>query len=235
MGVTRNLLSSTLFTLPFLGYQPANISNGEPALTAANLVKGTMLGPPMTWIWNRNSASIPIPAKTAQDFYVVIPDFGFLEQAWLVDSEGKIKEIAVRKSLAGESSEQRPASVSAQQQDSDGGVTIRLNTIADEDYELVIYYQMAAVTMTSMASTWGPIPDNLSYVYDWGFLAMLSLLTKDARMPFFMGKFLAHLLGNQDGLTALQRNIFLGNWLDVMTAQERATLNTQQGITARQQ
>jgi hypothetical protein len=63
---------------------------------------------------------------------------------------------------------------------------------------------------------------------------MLSLITKDVRMPIFMQKFAAHQLGAQDGLTALQRNIFLGNWLDVMTAQEREQMVTQQGVQSRQ-
>jgi hypothetical protein len=62
---------------------------------------------------------------------------------------------------------------------------------------------------------------------------MVSLLTKDARAPIFLGKFVSHLLGEQDGLTALQRNIFLGNWLDLLTQQGRETMAAQQGAQAR--
>jgi hypothetical protein len=95
------------------------------------------------------------------------------------------------------------------------------------------FYQAGAIEMTSLAATWSPIPDRLSYIYDWGFLAMLSLLVKDARAGIFMGKFTSHLLGEQDGLTALQRNIFIGNWLDLLTQQGRETVSVQQGAQAR--
>lgn len=87
--------------------------------------------------------------------------------------------------------------------------------------------------MTSMASTWGPIPDHLSYIYDWGFLGFCSLLAKDARAPIFLSKFASHLLGSQDGLTAQQRNIFLGDFLALMGQQQRESMSTQQGAMGR--
>ena len=59
MSTTRNLQSSALFALPFIGYQPVNISNSEPAVTAANLTKQTILGPPFKWNYNRGEFSFP--------------------------------------------------------------------------------------------------------------------------------------------------------------------------------
>jgi hypothetical protein len=232
MSTTLNLQASMLFSLPFIGYQPVNISNGEPAVTAANLTKQTILGAPFKWPWNRNSITFDTDT-TNTDYYLDIVDFGFLEQVWLIDSKGKVNEIEVRKSLAAESVTKRPSSIAAQLMDSIGGVTLRLNAIPDQIYTVDGWYQRAPVLMSSTANTWGPIPDHLSYIYNWGFLSFVSLLTKDARFPIFGQRFTSHLLGAQDGLTALQRNIFLGNWLDVMSAQERAQLNTQQGVQAR--
>jgi hypothetical protein len=234
MSYTRNLQSSILFTLPFIGYQPADISYGQPAIDAANLVKQEILGPPFKWIWNRSVVSFGVTPE-AQDYEVVLPDYGFLEQAWLTDGQDKVKEIKIVKSLAAESSKQRPQSISAQQSDTDGNVIFRLNAIPDQTYEVEAFYQRAAVTMDSLACLWSPIPDHLSYIFDWGFLGMLSMLTKDARSNFFMTKFTAHLLGQQSGLTALERNIYLGNFLTLMNETQRNTLETQQGVQAKQQ
>jgi hypothetical protein len=84
-----------------------------------------------------------------------------------------------------------------------------------------------------MASSWSPVPDNLSYIYDWGFLAMLSMITKDVRLPIFSQKFVSHLLGAQDGLTATQRNIFIGEWLALIGQADRSRGSTQQGLQAK--
>ena len=108
MSSTRNIQASVLFSLPFIGYQPADISNGEPAITAANLVKQTMLGAPFKWAWNRETVNLEV--LDVQDYIVEISDFGFLEQGWLTDPNGKVKEIEVRKSLAAESAVARPQS-----------------------------------------------------------------------------------------------------------------------------
>jgi len=237
MSVTRNIQSSALFSLPYLNYQPVDISNAEPALTAANITKQTILGPPFRWNFNR--ASIHLALDTAaitwgQDYPLpTVTDYGFLEQIWLTDpATGDKKEIEVRKALAEDNTVKRPGSASVQQDD-ENGIIIRLNSKPDAPYIIDGFYQRAAVTMTSLANTWGPLPDHKSYIYDWGFLGFVSLLTKDARAPIFLSKFTSHLLGEQDGLTALQRNIFLGNWLDLLTQQGRETMAVQQGAQAR--
>lgn len=237
MSTTRNIMSSALFARPFLGYQPVNISNGEPALQAANMVKQTILSPPFRWVWNRNGATFqldPLSTEWPQDTLLDLDDFGFLENVWLEDTEGNVKEIEVKQSLSAESSVQRPASAAAQLVDLDNGnIILRLNAVPDQAYTIGMFYQKESVQVTSLASQWGPIPDSMSYVYDWGFLAMVSMILKDARFPIFWQKFTSHLLGAQDGLTQMQRNIFLGNWLEVLTAQERAQSITQQGVQAR--
>jgi len=233
---TRNIMSSALFTMPYVGYQPLDISNGEPAISVANIVKQTILGPPFKWPWNRKSIHVeldPDASSWGQDYLLEdVTDYGFLEQLWLTDENGVKKEIEVRKYLAEESIVKRPGS-GAIIDDNEDGIVLRLNTQPDTAYVVDGFYQAGAVEMTSLANTWSPIPDRLSYIYDWGFLAMLSLLVKDARAGIFMGKFTSHLLGEQDGLTALQRNIFIGNWLDLLTQQGRETVSVQQGAQAR--
>lgn len=238
MSVTRNIMASALFSMPFIGYQPVNISNNEPAVTAANLTKQTILGPPFKWPWNRGSFHVdldPDVTEWGQDYLFDLPDFHFVEKLWLTDpADGKVTEITnLVQSLAGEHIVKRPSSASMNLQDPDGNVTLRLNTLPDVAYMIDGYFQRAPVLMTSLANTWSPLPDHLSYIYDWGFLGFVSLLTKDARAPIFLGKFASHLLGAQDGLTAMQRNIFLGNFLEVMGQQGREQLGVQQGAQAR--
>ena len=237
MSVTRNLMSSALFAMPYLGYQPVDVSNGEPALSAANMTKQTILGPPFKWAFNRGKIHVALDdtaTEWGQDYLVAgVTDFGFLEQIWLTDPQnGDKKEIEVRKALAEDSTIKRPGSA-AVQGDDEYGVTLRLNACPDAPYTIDAFYQRASLQMTSLASTWNPIPDHKSYIFDWGFLGFMSLLTKDARAPIFLGKFTSHLLGEQDGLTALQRNIFLGNWVDLLTQQGRETMAAQQGAQAR--
>jgi hypothetical protein len=237
MSATRNILASSLFSMPFIGYQPVNISNGEPAVTAANLTKQTILGPPFRWPWNRATFHIALdPAVNAwgQDYELVLPDFHFVEKLWITDTDGKVTEITnIASSLSAESAIKRPSSAAMNLQDDQGNVTLRLNAQPDEAYQIDGFYQKSAVIITSLASTWGPIPDHLSYIYDWGFLGFCSLLTKDARAPIFLAKFASHLLGSQDGLTAQQRNIFLGDFLALMGQQTRESMATQQGAMGR--
>jgi hypothetical protein len=237
MSATRNIMASALFSRPFIGYQPVNISNQEPALTAANIVKQTMLGPPFKWPWNRAGFSVSLdPNATTwdQDYPLSLPDFHFCEKVWLTDPNGKVTEISnIVSALSTESVIKRPSSAALYLQDNIGNVTLRLNTLPDEAYTIDGLYQRAPVWMTSLAAGWAPIPDHLAFIYDWGFLGFVSLLVKDARAPIFLGKFASHLLSSQDGLTAQQRNIFLGNFLDLMNQQGREQLATQQGAQGR--
>lgn len=237
MSVTRNIMASALFSMPFLNYQPVNVSNGEPAITAANLTKQTILGPPFKWPWNRGTFQVQLETtETAwgQDYLFQLPDFHFIEKLWLTNPQGEQKEITnIVSSLAEESSIKRPSSAAMNLQDDQGNVTLRLNTLPDMAYTISGYYQRAPILMSSLANTWSPVPDYLSYIYDWGFLGFVSLLTKDARAPIFLGKFASHLLGAQDGLSAQQRNIFLGNWLDVISAPQREQISVTQGAQGR--
>jgi len=237
MSVTRNIMASALFSMPFIGYQPVNISNNEPAVTAANLTKQTILGPPFKWPWNRGSFHVELdPSETSwgQDYLFSLSDFHFVEKVWLTDPDGKVTEITnIVQSLSTENISKRPSSAAMNLMDSDGNVTLRVNTLPDVAYAIDGFYQRAPMLMTSLANSWRPIPDHLAYIYDWGFLGFVSLLTKDARAPIFLGKFASHLLGAQDGLTATQRNIFLGNFLEVINQQGREQLATQQGAQAR--
>jgi len=247
MACTRNLMASTLFALPFVGYQPADIVNGQPAIDAANLTKQTMLGPPFAWPWNRSEFEVGlvdelngIKIVPEQDYQLPpdqIPQFGFLERVWLraLNDPGlKIMELKVVLSLAEEDAQMRPQSAAAQMVGDDDSVLLRFNSRPDQAYLGKGCYQRSAKVVTSMASLWKPIPDHLSYIYDWGYMSFLALLVRDPRAAIYAQRFAAHLLGAQDGLTATQRNIFLANFLSLMGEQQRTPQQQAQGVSARQ-
>lgn len=235
MPATRNLQASAQWALPLLDYTPITIAGPDPALTSANLTKQAILGAPFCWRWNRSVATFQCVVGT-QDYSLPVRDIGFIEKVTLYDAAAK-KQWPVKNegALGAESNTQRPQSGTLQGEDSSGALTYRFNTPPDVAYLATIIYQRRAVPMTSMACTWGPIPDELAHIYDWGFLANLSIHTRDSRWPVFQQRFVAHLLGAQDGLEAMQRNIFLGNFIDAQLAQQRATMGVQQGMGARGQ
>jgi hypothetical protein len=204
----------------------------EPALSSANLVLQTMLGPPFSWPFNRKIISF---AATTQD--TVQPgmnDFGFLEGGTVQAASGKAWEIGVKNVLVTDVQQARPAFCSPFLDDGLGNITFRLTPMPDQSYSVVLPYQRKAPMMLSMASTWSPVPDERSYIYQWGFLAMMSLISADARFNEYNAKFVTSLLGAQGGLTEMERNIFLANWIRVMSQLQAAQLGTAERYKSRE-
>jgi hypothetical protein len=232
MASTLNLMQSVLWTGPYIGYQSLVIGGMEPAMTNANLVKQTILGAPFRWPWNRSETEAINVTKGTQDYVQALPDFGFIEKAWLTIGT-EIKEITVQNGLSRDSSGGRPQFISTQTDDGLGNITFRLLSSPGQDGSLNILYQRKSALMSSLASRWNPIPDELSYIANFGFLALGMVVTDDARFPIFNDRFIAHLLGLQDGLDETQRNLFLNTWLGVTKQVQRAAMMPQQGMQSR--
>lgn len=238
MPATQNIQATINWANPFINYQPLTIGGIEPALSIANIVLQTILGPPFTWRWNRASTSF-VATQTGptwnQDYVKALADFGFIEKAWAVTADGKtLVEFTVKSPLSASLEGGRPQYISAQTDDNAGNITFRLMPVPNAAYTINVLYQKKARLLQGLSQSWSPIPDEYGYIYNWGYLALASVLAGDPRFPIFNDKFIAHLLGAQDGLDATQRNIFLGNWLEITKAAQRATLETQQGTAARQ-
>src|SRR6185312_11157257 len=58
----------------------------DPAFTIADWVRGFILSPPFAWRWNRATVSPITVSSGAQDYTVNLPNFGWLEQAVIVDT-----------------------------------------------------------------------------------------------------------------------------------------------------
>lgn len=236
MASTQNLQASVNFVAPILRYTPLAIRGTEPAVTAGNIALQTMLGPPFIWPWNRVIESGQSLVTDTQDVAVSLANFHFLEKCSLsAPGAGKFRECEHRQVLARDSSpSSQPDYVSTLLDDGAGNITFRFMPPPDDDYNCDFIYQGKPPLMTSLASTWSPVPDEYSYIYNWLFLGALAVLLDDARWMNFNIRGIAHLLGAQQGLTDTQRNIFITKYLNDVMQLQSAGLKTSQGYQGRQ-
>ena len=230
MAATYNLQSTVSWAAPLIRFTPQLTGSLEPALTNANLVKQTILGTPFIWQTNRGTVQIPL-TPAAQDYGIQLADFGFLESASVIGISSFEIENAT---LLGISSDvARPNSVTLQSDDNQGNLVFRFNTVPDTPYLCTLVYQRKAVPMTSLASLWAPIADELAYIYNFGYLALAAMMADDARFPTFNQRFVSHLLGAQQGISDLARNIFLANWTAVQAQVQRSQGQAAQSVQLR--
>jgi len=217
----------------FLEQQPVLINGMEPALSSAQLVLQTILGPPFSWPWNRGVINY---STAAQDFVVAgLNDFGFLEGGSVKPtSGGKPFEIAVKNLLHLDASQGRAAFCSPFIDDGAGNITFRITPSPEQSYDVTLPYQKKAPILASLAFTWAPVPDEKIYICQWGHLALMSLIGNDSRFTEYNIKFVTALLGAQGGLTDLERNIFLANWTRVLSQLQGAQLATSERYKARE-
>jgi hypothetical protein len=217
----------------FLKNTPLQVNNEEPAVTCANVVLGVMLGPPMKWRQNRNTASIALSTAAGTDYGAYLPLFSFLDTQWLVDAQGANHELNGALSLPKVGLKGQPTLIAPQYDDNAGNITFRVKPLPNGNYTAYLDYQMKMQLMTSAGSTWGTVDDTFLYVFNEGFLALMMLLVNDARFPIFEGYFIAHLLGAQDGLTEQERDIFLGTWMGKVGTIARSQGMVNQGLAGR--
>ena len=233
MACTLNLQNAINFATPYLKNQPLQVSNQEPALTAANVVLGMMLGPPMRWRQNRNEVNFPITAAGGTDYLQALALLGWIETQWVLDANGNSFPLIGAVSLPVNLTPGRPEKLAPQFDDNAGNITFRLDKKPDQNYTVYIDYQQKAPLMTSAASEWAPVPDEFQYIFQYGFLCLMCLLVNDARFPIFESYFIARLLGAQDGLTEQERNIFLGNWMSTVQTIARSQGAVNSGVAGR--
>ena len=233
MATTLTLQNSINFVQPILKNQPLLVSGLEPALTAGNLVLGTILGAPCRWRFNRGTFNFPITKTNGTDYQVTVSDLGFIEDQWLIDANGNYHQLSGAVALAKDGSILRPQALAPQYDGNAGIVTFRMKTIPDANYTVYVDYQRKASLLTSPSSNWGVVPDEFSYIFNWGFLCLMSLLTNDSRFPIFENYFIARLLGAQDGLSDQEKNIFVANWMALVQTTGRAQGAINSGVAGR--
>jgi len=146
--------------------------------------------------------------------------FGWIENASIKytdanDNTAKWTSLSPKIDLALDSAQDRPLNIAAEFDDGNGNVTFRLMPVPDTAYPVAITIQEKAPIIDGMESTWSPIPDEYSRLYNWGLLALMYMYADDPRFVSANQKFIANLLSTSEGLTETERNIVLNNWQQV--------------------
>ena len=215
MASSISVQNTVNWAISFLEQQPLEINGMEPALSSANLVLQTMLGPPFAWPWNRAFLSYP---SNGSDYTASLPAFGHIEAGTVQPVTGGIAwELEVKNLLLADTQASRPKYISPLLDDGQGNITFRLGPTPDQGYNVNLAYQNKAPQLMSLGTLWAPVPDQRNYICQWGFLALMSLIGNDARFNEYNAKFITSLLGAQGGLSDLEKNIFLSNWMRVLS------------------
>lgn len=235
MSSTISLQNSVDFSQPFYAFRPLTIGVGnEPAITAGNIVKQTMLGAPFVWKWNRVKTSGFTTTAGTQDYSVALSDFGFLEKISLINSGTALEIPGIRNALGASTTDQNvPQTACPLLDDNAGNITFRLLSAPDKVYTSEIIYQKKATLFSSLSNTWSPIPDEYSFVYNQGFLAMAGIYVDDPRWGINLQRFLAMLLSVSEGLDEMQKNAFLETWNLAVGNQQALLGKVQLGTQAR--
>lgn len=238
MPSTVTLQTTANWSSGFVDFISLNIGSGgannEPAITNANTILQTILGPPFKWNWNRAVLSPITTVAGTQDYPLAAANFGFLEGASVVPASGTTCAITeIKQDLTVGSEQGQPVSMAAQLDDGAGNITFRFLPVPDGVYMITPYVQKSPPSLfTSLSGTWTPIPDKFEYLYNWGFLALAMAYDDDARFPIINQKFIAHLLGAQQGLSETEKNLFLETW-NIQTRQiQNSQIKSQQGRQA---
>ena len=232
MSTTLNLRNTMNFAASFLKNQPQEVQNMDPAVMVGNMVLSFMLGAPLRWRQNRVEISFAITGA-ATDYLRSVANFGFIETAWLVDATGNQHPLTGALAVTVNPDAARPQKIAPQFDDNAGNITFRIDSTPDANYTVYGDYQKKATLLTSAASNWGVVPDEFAYIFNWGFLCIMSLLINDSRFPIFENYFIARLLGAQDGLSDQERSIFVGNWMALAGTMTRATGAVNSGVAGR--
>lgn len=220
-------------------------SNVATYTAANNFVKGqtvTVIGATNSPVFN--IVNQPITAATSTNFTVAITNgnIGSGVEANAVatlvknsDGSSALAEISQNLTLLGSGAELgSPANIAAQIDDNAGNITFRLLPVPNQTYQInVIFQKRIPALMGALNSTWAPIPDHFSYIYQMGFSSLMMAYWSDPRWNDMSRKFVAGLLGVAEGLTEEERNIFQQAWLNSVAEQQTSGLRVNQGAQAR--
>lgn len=243
-NVTVKIQDTINWTAAFLIQRPttgvAGITN-QPALTSANYIMDTILSPPFKWEWNRNSMIGAITTVAGQsDYQISLPTFGFLEKATLVTSNPPANtppnfELETYEILSKDGIQNRPSKIATLLDDNNGNITFRLFPVPDAAYTVDLLFQNAAPQITVLGSTtWSPIPDKLEFLYERGFLSQMQMMYNQQLALSNQEVFFRQLVATAEGLTEMEKAIFLEDALRPIRMRQSELAGAQSGKAARQ-
>jgi hypothetical protein len=137
-----NTLQQTIsWAKTYIQYSPITAGFGqEPAVSVASMIRSTLMNAPITWYWNRAETTFST-VKGTQDYVENIPDFGFIENVSLLDTNGKIwqiKDVYNTASLSPSTDQQRPEAMSVEGVGLIAGAALTITNIAITSHVLTV-------------------------------------------------------------------------------------------------
>lgn len=228
-AATYGFIEKASYKIPAATITNTVLTSGVATYTATNTFKA---GDKVTITGTTNGSGVlniaaqVIKSATSSQFTVLINTPNVVTAADTGTAiVGTTTEISETVNILGTGSELgSPAKLAPQSDDNAGNITFRLLPIPDRVYIVeVIFQKKIPALITATTDKWSPIPDQYSYIYQWGFLALMLAYNGDARWMQANQKFVSGLLGVAEGLTEDQRNIFQAAWLNTITEQQVVT------------
>jgi len=238
-AATFGFIEKASYKIPSASITNTALTSGIATYTAANkfqagdlvTVTGLTNNPTVLNITNQTVVS-----ATASIFTVKVNNGNIVSGADTGTAVvGTTTEISETTTILGTGSELgAPNKIAAQSDDNAGNITFRILPAPDRVYTVeVIFQKKIPALVTTTSGTWTPIPDHYSYIYQWGFLALMLAYNQDGRWTQANQKFVAGLLGAAEGLSEEDKNIFQAAWLGSITEQQTTGMKAQQGVGAR--
>lgn len=147
---------------------------------------------------------------------------------------GKATQLTLQwGSLSEERATDRPTFIATQESDESGTTfTFRLMPVPDLPYRVNLVYQSSPTKLTALGQMWG-VPDQLQYIYNYFFAFFMFDYFEDPRAARYRQLAVASLLARQSGLSTTARNLFLGNFLQLMKEEKASQDEVTQGDQGR--
>ena len=231
------------FAETLIQYSPLAVGTAnQPALEISNEIQSTVFSPPLTWGFNRKEDSTLSTAAGTQDYIVPLTDFSFLEKVSLTDANGVVFEIldvkntaALGKADASSNKQQRPNAVCVLLLTFGTSVTLRFMGVPDAVYNVTLTYQKLVVPLTALTGaggTWS-IPDSYRNIFTNLFVGEAMAVVDDARAVQYRQRGIAALLAKAEGLSEMDKNMFLEQYWMRDRQMQAGALRTQQAQQAR--
>ena len=242
MAVTNTIQNTLNWLTAFLVQRPTTgvgQNANEPALTSANYIMQTIIAPPFRWEWNRKNTlgAITTIAGTS-DYSVALADYGWLEKATLVDATpaGNTPpnfELEVYEILAKDGKQNPPRKIAVLLGDNAGNITFRLFPVPDKVYTVDLQYQKSPIFATGLTATWAPIPDKMAFLYERGMQAQMQMMYNQQLGLSNLEIFFRQLVGAAEGLSEMEKAIFLEDSLRPIRTRQEEIANIAQAKQAR--
>jgi len=231
------------FASAYIQYPPLSAGAGnQPALGIANEIQNMILNAPFTWGFNRKEDSTLKTVAGTQDYTVNLTDFSFLEKVSLTDANGAVFEIldvkntaALGKADASINKQQRPNAVCVLMVAYGTSVTLRFMGVPNAIYTVTLTYQKLVTPLAALTGgtgTWA-IPDQYLDIYNNLFVGEAMAIVDDARSAQYRQRGVAALLAKAEGLTEMEKNLFLEQYWMRDRQMLAGTLRTQQAAQSR--